>query len=79
MEKFWNIFWKALGIALVLTIIVGIIIGLVSRSTGITYSIIQGTIATGLGLCGLIGLVVVPVEMFIEDRVRGGETGNAVE
>jgi hypothetical protein len=79
MEKFWNIFWKTFGSALFLALIIGMVIGLVFRSTGITYSVIQGTIAVGLGVCGLIGLVVVPVEMFIEDRIRGGGTEDAVK
>jgi hypothetical protein len=79
MKKIWNIFWKTFGIALLLAVITGIIMGFVSRSAGVTYSIIQGAIAVGLGLCGLVGLVVVPVEMFIEDRIRGGGTVDAVE
>jgi hypothetical protein len=78
MERFWSIFWKTFGIALLLTVILGLIIGLVSRSTGITYSVLQGAIAVGLGVCGLIGLVVIPVEMFITDQARGGGTGNVV-
>jgi hypothetical protein len=79
MEKIWNVFWKMFGIALLLAVIAGIIMGFVFRSTEVTYSIIQGAIAVGLGLCGLIGLVVVPVEMFIEDRIRGGGTEDAAE
>ena len=79
MKNFWNIFWKMFGVALLLVVITGIIMGLVSRSAGLIYTVIQGTITVGLGLCGLIGLAVVPVEMFIEDRIRGGGLENAVE
>jgi uncharacterized membrane protein len=79
MEKFWNIFWKLFGLSLLLTVIVGIIMGFVFHSTGVAYAVIQGTFAVGSGLCGLIGLVVVPVEMFFEDRVKGGGREDAVE
>ncbi|MDR2743450.1 MAG: hypothetical protein LBB98_15065 [Treponema sp.] len=53
--------------------------GLVSRSSGMTYGIIQKAIATGFGICGVIGLVVVPIQMFFEDRAKSGGTGDAAE
>jgi hypothetical protein len=79
MEIFWNIFWTVCGISLLLTIVIGIIMGFVSRSNGITYAVIQGTIAVGFGVCGLIGLVVIPALMFFEDRMKGGEIADAAE
>jgi uncharacterized membrane protein len=79
MEKFWNIFWKVFGISLLLAIVIGIIMGFVSRSNGIIYAVIQRTIAVGFGICGLIGLVVIPPLMFLEDRIKGGETEDAVD
>ncbi|MDR0721747.1 MAG: hypothetical protein LBF75_02975 [Treponema sp.] len=79
MEKSWNIFWKTFGISLFLIVMAGIIIGVVSRSAEAAYKIVQGTIAVGLGVCGLIGFVVVPVELFFQDRAKGGGTGDAIE
>jgi hypothetical protein len=79
MEKFWSVFWKLFGISLLLAIIAGVITGLVFRSGEAAYTVVMGTIAAGFGLCGIIGLVVVPVEMFFEDRMKGRGTGNAAE
>lgn len=79
MERFWSIFWKLFGISLVLTVFLGIIAGFVLRSAGVTYAIVQGTFAIGSGVCGVIGLVVIPVEMFFEDRIKGGGTENAAK
>ncbi|MHB9293640.1 hypothetical protein Holit_02767 [Hollandina sp. SP2] len=79
MEKLWHIFWKVFGISLLLTVMAGIIIGFVVRSTGVTYKVVQGAIAAGLGVCGLIGFVVVPAELFFQDRAKGGGTGDAIK
>jgi uncharacterized membrane protein len=79
MEKFWNIFWKLFGISLLLILAVGIIMGIVSHSAAAVYGMIQKTIAAGFGICGFIGLLVVPVEMFFEHRVKGGESEDAVD
>jgi putative effector of murein hydrolase len=79
MKKFWNIFWKVFGTLTILTLIIGIIIGFASHSAGTTYTVIQGTIAVGLGLCGIIGIIVVPVEMFLEERAKGKGIEDAAE
>jgi hypothetical protein len=79
MEKFWGIFWKAFGISLVLAVVAGLIIGFVSGSSGIISAVIMGVIAVGFGACGVIGLVVVPVQMFIEDRMAYREAENAIK
>ncbi|MDR3130762.1 MAG: hypothetical protein LBU18_04375 [Treponema sp.] len=72
MRKFWSIFWKIFGISLVSAVIAGIIIGFVSHSAGIVYAVLQGTFAAGSGLCGAIGLAVVPVELFFENWTKNG-------
>ncbi|MDR1985654.1 MAG: hypothetical protein LBP88_01610 [Treponema sp.] len=79
MEKLWHIFWKVFGSALLLTVMAGIIIGFVFGSTEVGYKVVQGAIAVGLGVCGLIGFVVVPAELFLQDRAKGGGTGDAIE
>jgi hypothetical protein len=79
MERFWGVFWKVFGVALALALIAGIIAGLIVRSAGLTYAVTQKAIAVGLGLCGLIGLVVVPAEMFLESRMKSGGTNDAAE
>jgi hypothetical protein len=79
MKKFWSVFWKVFGISLVLAIVTGIIMGLVSRSGDVIYTVVMGTVAAGFGICGIIGLAVIPVEMFFEDRMKGRGTENAAE
>ncbi|MDR3115103.1 MAG: hypothetical protein LBU25_06240 [Treponema sp.] len=79
MEKLWYIFWRVFAISILLTIMVGILIGFISRSVETAYRVVQGAIVVGLGMCGLIGFVVVPVELFFQDRAKGGGTGDAIE
>jgi hypothetical protein len=79
MEKFWSVFWKVFGISLFLAVIVGIIMGLVSGSGKVSSTMIMGVVSVGFGVCGIIGLVVVPVEMFFEDRAECGGAKNAAE
>jgi LDH2 family malate/lactate/ureidoglycolate dehydrogenase len=79
MEKLWVVFWKGFGISLLLTVMAGIIIGFISRSVEVTYRVVQGAIVVGLGVCGLIGFVVVPGELFFQDRAKGRGAGDAIE
>jgi hypothetical protein len=79
MKKFWSVFWKLFGISLVLAIVTGVIMGLVSRSGEVIYAVVMGTVAAGFGVCGIIGLAIIPVEMFFEDRMKDGGAENAAE
>jgi hypothetical protein len=79
MEKFWSIFWKFFSASLVLAIITGIIISFVFHSTGTAYVVVQGAFAMGLGICGLAAFIVIPVQMFVEDRTQSGGTEDAAE
>lgn len=68
MERFWNIFWRIFGAAILIAFIVGMIGGIVMHSTNFTSTIILQTFAIAIGICGIIGFLVVPVEMYREDK-----------
>jgi hypothetical protein len=70
MKKFWPLFWRLFGIVLFIVVIIGFVIGGINHSLAITYAIVQQAIAVGLGVCGIIGLVVVPIELYFEDRIQ---------
>ena len=68
MNFFWFLFWRIFGAALIIMLIGGCVLGIVKQSSDIVYTIVQQTMAVGLGVCGTIGLVVIPIEMYFEDR-----------
>jgi hypothetical protein len=68
MKRFWNIFWKIFGAAIGIALSIGIIGEIVIHSVNFTYTMVQLTFAVGLGISGIIGFMVVPVEMYLEDR-----------
>ncbi|MDR2194034.1 MAG: hypothetical protein LBP19_06160 [Treponema sp.] len=68
MNKLWSLFWRLFGAALVISIVIGCIIGIIRHSTDIVYNTIQYTFAVGVGICGIIGFAVIPVELYFEDR-----------
>ncbi|MDR1863064.1 MAG: hypothetical protein LBQ67_03990 [Treponema sp.] len=68
MKQAWKIFWKLFGTTLAAVFVVGIVVGTIKQSPSIVYQAFQQILAVGLGVCGIIGLFVVPIEMFIEDR-----------
>jgi hypothetical protein len=68
MEKFWNFFWKIFGAMSLLAIVIGIISGIVQHSGQVTYLVVQKTIAVGVGISGVIGLFIMPLELYLEDR-----------
>jgi hypothetical protein len=77
MKKFWNIFWKAFVGLLVLISAAAIVIGVVLNSPETAFIILRAVFSLGLGLCGIIGFIVVPIEMYVEYRIKGGcETNN---
>jgi hypothetical protein len=58
---------------------IGIFLGIVQHSAAVVYSFSRTVIAVGLGVAGVIGLVVVPIEMYFEDRASRQEGRNVVE
>jgi hypothetical protein len=68
MEQFWKLFWKLFGAALLAGFAIAIILGITRHSIDITYTIIQQSLAAALGVCGIIGFIVVPIELFLEGR-----------
>ncbi|MDR3343675.1 MAG: hypothetical protein LBT14_13020 [Treponema sp.] len=76
MDKYWSLFWKLFGVALLVALVIGITLGILQHSGAVIYSFIQSIIAFGLGITGIIGLVVVPIAMYFEDRAsrKGGRS-----
>ncbi|MDR0374659.1 MAG: hypothetical protein LBH85_02935 [Treponema sp.] len=68
MERFWNIFWKIFGAAILIAIIVGVIGGIVMHSTSFISTVVLQTFALAIGTSGMIGFMVVPIEMYLKDR-----------
>ncbi|MDR1219244.1 MAG: hypothetical protein LBK73_06485 [Treponema sp.] len=68
MERFWNIFWKIFGATILIALSIGVIGGIAIHSANFTYTMVQQTFAVALGISGIIGFIVVPVEMYLEDR-----------
>lgn len=82
MDKFWSLFWRLFGIALLAALAVGIALGVIRHSAVIIVTFIRAIIAIGLGITGIIGGVVVPIEMYCEDRaaaLSGKGGANVVE
>jgi ABC-type Fe3+ transport system permease subunit len=72
MKKFWKIFWISLGIAVVAALVLAVILGLVNHSAEITSTIVKQTMAIVLGICGIIGFVVVPLDLYLADKKQRG-------
>lgn len=78
MRTFWSFFWKLFGVVLLIMLCAGIVSGIISHSIEAVYAAVQRTLAIGLGICGIIGFVVVPIELYLEDR-RQRRTPHAAE
>jgi hypothetical protein len=68
MNKAWVMFWKLFGIALVAALAVGIILGVARQSSAFTADIVQKIMVIGIGICGFIGIAVIPLELYFTDR-----------
>jgi hypothetical protein len=73
MNKFWSLFWKLFGAALLIVLFIGCMLGIIQHSVTIVYETFQMTMAVGMGVCGIIGIVVIPIELYVEDRIQKGE------
>jgi hypothetical protein len=74
MELFWQIFWKIFGFVVLAAFAVSGVLGIITGSADIASFIIGRTFVIGLGICGVIGLVVVPIELYLKDKIKGGGT-----
>jgi hypothetical protein len=74
MNQFWNIFWKLFGAVMLVPLVTGVIGGIITQSADFTSAVIRGTFAAALGVCGIIGFGVIPIEMYLEDRNRRKNT-----
>jgi hypothetical protein len=79
MEKFWSLFWTLFGASLLVALVIGIILGIVQHSVARIYSFGRSIFAFGLGISGIIGFFVVPVQMYFEDRARSKGESSVVE
>lgn len=68
MNIFWSLFWKFFGAVLIVILFIAVVSGIVKHSAELTYTIVQQTFAVALGICGFIGFVAVPIELYLEDR-----------
>lgn len=77
MDKWWSWFWKFFGGAFGIAFAGAIVFGLVNHSPESIYTNVQKIIALGLGVCGVIGLAVVPLELYFGDLKQGRMKNNA--
>jgi hypothetical protein len=68
MNKFWSLFWRLFGAGLLIAIIIGCVAGIIGWSADIGYITVRYTLAVGLGVCGFIGFVIVPIELYFKDK-----------
>ena len=68
MNLFWSLFWKIFGVVLIVLLLTAVVAGIVTHSATFTYTIIQQTFAVAIGICGFIGFVIVPIELYLADR-----------
>ncbi|MDR2150987.1 MAG: hypothetical protein LBO67_09340 [Spirochaetaceae bacterium] len=73
MDRVWSVFWKLYGIAFGAATLLSIILGIVQRSGQLVFVMVQNILGISMGLCGIIGLVLVPVEMYFTDRAARTE------
>ena len=79
MNKFWPLFWKLFGVSLLVAFVIGIILGIAQRSIALVASFGKTLLALGLGISGVIGVLVVPVQLYFEDRASHKEEKSAVK
>ncbi|MDR1399520.1 MAG: hypothetical protein LBJ41_06345 [Treponema sp.] len=79
MNKFWPLFWKLFGGALLVALVIGIIIGIAQGSPAIISSFGRALIAIGLGVSGIIGFLVVPIQLYFEDRASHKEKRSVIK
>jgi predicted RND superfamily exporter protein len=73
MNKIWLFFWKFFAAALIAALAVSVILGIVNNSSEVAYAIAQKVMVVGIGVCGIIGIIVVPVELYLIDRAERGK------
>lgn len=68
MNRFWKVFWIVFAAAFGAMIVLAIVLGIAGGSSEITYVLFQQSLAVALGICGIIGFVVIPIDMYLADR-----------
>ncbi|MDR0688859.1 MAG: hypothetical protein LBG08_01130 [Spirochaetaceae bacterium] len=68
MKNPWKFFWRFFGLAVLVMFVLAVVLGLVKHSVETIYIIVQQTIAVAFGICGFIGFVIVPIDLYLEER-----------
>jgi uncharacterized membrane protein len=68
MNLFWKIFWLTLAAALGLVIIAGCALAFYYNSAGVFFRAIHYALVAGMGVCGIVALVIVPIDLYIKDK-----------
>jgi hypothetical protein len=63
-------FWKIFGTVVLAALVVGVVGGVIMRSVDFTYIMMQRTLVAAMGIFGLVGFGVIPVEMYLVDKSR---------
>jgi hypothetical protein len=71
MNLFWKIFRIILVIALGLILVAGCALAFYYHSAAIFYRAVLYVFVISLGVCGITALVIVPIDLYIEDK-KGG-------
>jgi hypothetical protein len=68
MKLYWKIFWLVLGI-LELVLIGGCVVSAYLKSAGIFYQAMRLAFTVGSGVCGLVALIALPIELYFEGKM----------
>jgi hypothetical protein len=70
MKFYWKIFWLSLAVLLGLIVIVGCAVAAYQKSVVILYQTIRLVFTAGSGVCGVVALIAVPIDLYLEDKRR---------
>lgn len=80
VDKVWDLFWKIFGLVFAAALVVSVILGIARQSGEFTAELIQKVFVMGVGICGVIAVAIVPVEMYFTDKLkRGGVSASGNE
>jgi hypothetical protein len=65
---------------MIAALVINIILGIARNSAEFVYQAVQTVFIIGIGICGLIGMIVVPIELYVTDRIsRAKNAGGTVD
>jgi hypothetical protein len=69
MNKTWLVFWKIFAFAICAAVAAAIVAG-ITVGAGIGYSILKNTFTASIGVCGVIGIMITPIELYFLDKAE---------